>query len=55
VAEQKDLIFNQVIASCESHHIKKLMSFHYDWNIEVITQFYATLFIEEEGNVSVMH
>jgi hypothetical protein len=55
VAEQKDLIFNQVIASCESHHIKKLMSFHYDWNIEAIAQFYATIFLEEEGNVSVMH
>jgi hypothetical protein len=47
MTEQHDPIFNQVIAACESRHIKKLMDFHYDWNIEIITQFYATLFIEE--------
>jgi hypothetical protein len=45
--EQQDLIYNQVITACENHHIKKLMCVHYDWNIEVIAQFYATLFIEE--------
>jgi hypothetical protein len=53
--EQQDPIFNQLIAACESHHIKKLMGFHYDWNIEVIAQFYASLFIEEEGSVRAMH
>jgi hypothetical protein len=31
------------------------MGFHHDWNIEVIPQFYATLFIEEGGNVRVIH
>jgi hypothetical protein len=53
--EQQDPIYNQVIAACESHHIKKLMSVHYDWNIEVIAQFYATLFIEEAEDVREMH
>jgi hypothetical protein len=28
--ERQDLIYNQVIAACESHHIKKLMGVHYD-------------------------
>jgi hypothetical protein len=28
--EQQDLIYNQVIAACENHHIKKLMGVHYD-------------------------
>jgi hypothetical protein len=55
MAEQHDLIFNQVITACESHHINKLMSFHFDWNIEITTQFYATLFIEEAKNVRTMH
>jgi hypothetical protein len=53
--EQQDPIYNQVIAACESRHIKKLMGVHYDWNIEVITQFYATLFIEEAEDVRAMH
>jgi hypothetical protein len=34
--ELQDLIYNQVIAACKSHHIKKLVGVHYDWNIEVI-------------------
>jgi hypothetical protein len=55
MTEQHDPIFNQVICSCESHHIKRLMCFHYNWNIEIIAQFYATLFIEEAENVRAMH
>jgi hypothetical protein len=53
--EQQDPIYNQVIAACESHHIKKLMGVHYDWNIEVIAQFHATLFIDEAEDVRAMH
>jgi hypothetical protein len=55
MAEQQDPIFNQVIATYESCHIKKIMSFHYNWNIEVIAQFYAILFIEDAENVRAMH
>jgi hypothetical protein len=55
MAEQQDPIFNQLIARYESLHIKRIMGFHYDWNIEVIAQFYATLFFEETGNVRAMH
>jgi hypothetical protein len=55
MAEQQDPIFNQVIAACESLHIKRIMEFRYDWNIEVIAQFYATLFFEEAGSVRAMH
>jgi hypothetical protein len=53
--EQQDPIYNQVIAACENHHIKKLMGVHCDWNIEVIVQFYSTLFIEEAEDVRAMH
>jgi hypothetical protein len=31
------------------------MSIHYDWNVEVIAQFYATLYIEEGGGARRMH
>jgi hypothetical protein len=53
--EQQDPIYDQVIAACESHHLKILMGVHYDWNVEVIAQFYATLYIEEGGGARKMH
>jgi hypothetical protein len=53
--EQQAPIYNQVIAACENHHIKKLMGVLYDWNIEIIAQFYATLFKEEAEDVRAMH
>jgi hypothetical protein len=31
------------------------MGIHYDWNVEVIAQFYATLYIEEGGEARRMH
>jgi hypothetical protein len=34
--EQQDPIYDQVIAACESHHLKILMGIHYDWNVVVI-------------------
>jgi hypothetical protein len=52
--EQHDLIYNQVITACESHHIKELMGVHYDWNIEIIAQFYVTLFIKEAKDMRAM-
>jgi hypothetical protein len=31
------------------------MAVYYDWNVEVIAQFYATLFIEEAGGARRIH
>jgi hypothetical protein len=53
--EQQDPIYYQVIDACESHHLKILMGAHYDWNVEVIAQFYATLYIEEGGGARKTH
>jgi hypothetical protein len=55
IEEKKDLIYDQVIAACESHHLNILLSVHYDWNVEVIAQFYATLYIEDVGGARKMH
>jgi hypothetical protein len=52
---QHDPIYDQVIAACKRHHLKILMGIHYDWNVEVIAQFYATLYIEEGGEARRMH
>jgi hypothetical protein len=53
--EQRDLIYDQVITACESHHLKILMGAQYDCNVEVIAQFYATLYIEEGGGARKMY
>jgi hypothetical protein len=43
------------MAACESYHLKNLMGVHYDWNVEVIAQFYATLYIGEGSGARRMH
>jgi hypothetical protein len=53
--EGQDPIYDQVIAVCESHHLKILMGIHYDWNVEVMAQFYVTLYIEEGCGARRMH
>jgi hypothetical protein len=53
--EQQHPIYDQVIATCESHHLKILMGAHYDWNVEVIVQFYTTLYIEKGDGTRKMH
>jgi hypothetical protein len=53
--EQHDPIYDQVIVACENHHLKILMGAHSDWNVEVIAQFYTTLYIEEGGGARKMH
>jgi hypothetical protein len=53
--EQQDPIYDQVIAACESHNLKILMGIHYDCNVEVIAQLYATLYIEGGGGARRMH
>jgi hypothetical protein len=38
------LAFTKVITACEHHGIKDVMELKYDWNDEVILQFYSTVF-----------
>jgi hypothetical protein len=53
--QQDDPIFNQIMDSCTNLHIKELMGFKFDWNKEVIAQFFSTLYVEEVGNIRNMH
>ena len=39
---------DDAIAICQRIGVYRLMEFQHDWNSKVITQFYATLFVEEE-------
>jgi hypothetical protein len=42
--------FAEVIAACEHHGIKDVMEQMYDWNDEVILQFYSTLYLDEKSS-----
>jgi hypothetical protein len=44
---KKDASFNQIIEACNFHGITNLLRFHYNWNQEVITEFYSTLFFDK--------
>jgi hypothetical protein len=40
----------KVIDACEHHVINDVMELKYDWNDEVILQFYSTLYLDEKSN-----
>ena len=48
--EKKDVDFDQLIQVCKTRGVYKLLEDKYDWNEEVICQFYATLFIDPAKN-----
>jgi len=50
-----DPIFNEIISACKAKHIYKIMAFQYDWNIEVIAQFYATCHFETHDDMRWVH
>jgi hypothetical protein len=41
-----DLEMTQALRACERKKMKNIMAFQYDWNDEVIAQFYSTLWIK---------
>jgi hypothetical protein len=46
-----DMHFNRILEACEFHGITQLMSFRHNWNQEVITEFYATLFFDKKERI----
>jgi Leu/Phe-tRNA-protein transferase len=44
-----DVIFHEVVAACRAKHLRDVMYFQENWNNEIIAQFYATLYVEEQG------
>jgi hypothetical protein len=44
------LAFAEVIAACEYHEIRDVIELKYDWNDEVILQFYSTLYLDKKSN-----
>jgi hypothetical protein len=48
--ENNCLAFVEVIVVCEHHRIKDVMELKYDWNDEVILQFYSTMYLDEKSS-----
>jgi hypothetical protein len=42
--KKKDTTFNKILETCDFHGISKILQFWYNWNQQIITEFYSTLF-----------
>jgi hypothetical protein len=45
---KKDMHFNKILEACDFHGITDLLQFRHNWNQEVITDFYSTLFFDKK-------
>jgi hypothetical protein len=43
-------VFNEGVATCKAEHLRDIIAFRQNWNNEIITQFFATLYVQEKGD-----
>jgi hypothetical protein len=48
---KKDMHFNRVLEACDLHGITDLLHFRYNWNQEIISEFYSTLFYDKKERI----
>jgi hypothetical protein len=46
--KRKDAPFNKILEACDFHGITNLLQFRYNWNQEIISEFYSTLFFNKK-------
>jgi hypothetical protein len=46
--QKKDMHFNRVLEACDFYGITDLLQVRHNWNQEVITEFYSTLFFNKK-------
>jgi hypothetical protein len=44
----KDMHFNRILEACDLHGITDLLQFRYNWNLEIISEFYSTIFYDKK-------
>jgi hypothetical protein len=49
--KKKDATFNKILEACDFHGITKIMEFRYNWNKEIISQFYSTLYFDKKETI----
>jgi hypothetical protein len=45
---KKGMHFNRILEACDLHGITDLLQFRYNWNQEIISEFYSTLFYDKK-------
>jgi hypothetical protein len=45
---KKGMHFNRVLKACDLHGITDLLQFRHNWNQEIISEFYSTLFYDKK-------
>jgi hypothetical protein len=45
---KKDMHFNRILEACDLHGITDLLQFRHNWNQEIISEFYSTLFYDKK-------
>jgi hypothetical protein len=48
---KKDMHFNRVLEACDLHGITDLLQFRHNWNQEIISEFYSTLFYDKKERI----
>jgi hypothetical protein len=48
---KKDIHFNRIPEACDLHDITDLLQFSYNWNQEIISEFYSTLFYDKKERI----
>jgi hypothetical protein len=46
-----DMHFNRVLEACDLHDITDLLQFRHNWNQEIISEFYSTLFYDKKERI----
>jgi hypothetical protein len=49
--KKKGATFNRILQTCDFHGITNLLQLRYNWNKEVISEFYATLFFDKKERI----
>jgi hypothetical protein len=48
---KKGVHFNRILEACDLHDITNLLQFRYNWNQEIISEFYFTLFYDKKEKI----
>jgi hypothetical protein len=51
VTNKKDMHFNRILEACNLHGITDLLKFRHNWNQEIISVFYFTLFYDKKEGI----
>jgi hypothetical protein len=49
--KKRDLHFKRVLEACDLHSITDLLQFRHNWNQEIISEFYPTLFYDKKERI----